>query len=110
MSENRLKAGFWAKGLMRMVQSQGHDAMLLKRGDEDAGAVLIILTDRNRHCAVLREAALGEGWERIAMESDEALETYLERQKRYDPDLWILEFTLDDARASIETQLPNRGG
>lgn len=108
MTEARLKSGLWARGLMRLIETQGGSAMMLKRGDNDAGAVLIVLTDRTGSCAVLRDSALGAGWERVAMETPEALDTYLERQKRYDPDLWILEFTLDDVAAPVETLLPGR--
>lgn len=110
MTENRLKSGFWARGLMRLVETQGGSAMMLKRGDDDAGAAVIVLADRSDRQAILRESALGEGWDRILMESPDALETYLDRQKRYDPDLWILEFTLDDIETPIEKILPNRRG
>ncbi|WP_336946360.1 DUF1491 family protein [Asaia sp. BMEF1] len=108
MTEARLKSGLWARGLMRLIETQGGSAMMLKRGDDDAGAVLIVLTDRTGACAVLRDSALGSGWERIAMDTPEALDTYLERQRRYDPDLWILEFTLEDVTAPIESVLPGR--
>ncbi|WP_025885259.1 DUF1491 family protein [Asaia prunellae] len=110
MTEARLKSGLWARGLMRLIETQGGSAMMIKRGDDDAGAVLVILVDRMARCAVLRDAAFGAGWERITMESHEALDTYLERQKRYDPDLWILEFTLDDITAPVESILPGRNG
>ncbi|GBR06136.1 DUF1491 family protein [Asaia siamensis] len=108
MTEARLKSGLWARGLMRLIETQGGSAMMLKRGDDDAGAVLIVLTDRTGSSAVLRDSALGAGWERIPMETPEALDTYLERQKRYDPDLWLLEFTLDDIATPVETFLPGR--
>ncbi len=93
---------------MRLAQSQGHDAMMLKRGDEDAGALLIVLMDRKNRLVVLRVAALGQGWERHPMSDPETLDAYLERQKRYDPDLWVLEFTLDDVDQPIERILPDR--
>lgn len=84
--------------------------MLIRKGDEDAGALLIVLLDRTGRQAVLREAALGAGWDRIAMDSEEALGAYLDRQKRYDPDLWILEFTMDRIDDPIERDLPGRTG
>lgn len=108
MTEARLKTGLWARALMRLVQGQGHGAMLLKKGDEDAGALLIVLTDRQNQLVVLRVAALGQGWERLPMDDASALDAYLERQKRYDPDLWILEITVHDVAEPIETILPGR--
>lgn len=110
MSDDRVKAGFWARALIRQVNSQYGSAMLIKRGDEDAGAVLVVLIDRKEQFAILREAASGRGWDRVAMESRDALNAYLERQKGYDPDLWILEFELDDTGILIEETLPGRRG
>jgi len=110
VTEARLKTGLWARALMRLVQSQGHGAMMLKRGDEDAGALLIVLTDKENRLAVLRVAGLGQGWERHCMSDPLALDAYLERQKRYDPDLWVLEFTLGSIDEPIEHILPDRGG
>lgn len=109
MTELRLKTGFWTRGLMRLAQSEGHDAMRLRKGDEDAGAVLVVLCDRQGQLALLREGAMNAGWERVAFDSQQALDAYLERQTRYDPDLWILEITLDDIARPMETILPGRG-
>jgi len=108
VTEARLKSGLWVRGLMRLAETKGHSAMRLRRGDEDAGAVLIVLTDREGRLALLREAALGAGWERIAPEDTQALDTYIERQTRYDPDLWVLELTLEDVTSPIEAELPGR--
>jgi len=108
MTEARLKSGLWVRGLMRLAQNQGYDAMRLRKGDEDAGAVLLVLRDRQDALAVLRETAVDAGWERMTFEGQEALDTYLERQIRYDPDLWILEITLDDLATPVEKTFPPR--
>lgn len=108
MTEARLKSGLWVRGLMRLAQNQGYDAMRLRKGDEDAGAVLVVLRDRQNFLAVLRETAVEAGWERVAFDGQEALDTYLERQTRYDPDLWILEITLNDIASPMEKILPPR--
>ena len=43
MGTPRLKAGFRAAAIIRRAQLAGHFAALVKRGDEDAGALLLQL-------------------------------------------------------------------
>jgi len=102
----RLKTGLWVRAVLRRISSDGTSAMVLKKGDEDAGAVLIVLTDRSGGTGVLRED--GSGWTRVDASDAASVDAYLERQKQYDPDLWIIELEMRDVSQPIERTLGSR--
>jgi hypothetical protein len=97
MAEPRIKAGLWVKMALRMGQSDGRFAAVLKHGDEDAGGVLVVL--RGRHgLSVLSQIRTSEGeaaWLRATGPEpvdQETADAYVARQVKFDPDLWVLEF------------------
>ncbi|WP_040509677.1 DUF1491 family protein [Gluconobacter morbifer] len=103
----RLKTGLWVRAVMRRISSDGDTAaMVLKKGDEDAGAVLFVLSDRAGHVGALRED--GSHWERANVTDGPSLEAYLARQKQYDPDLWIIELEMKDISHPVERTLGSR--
>lgn len=110
MRDERLKSGFWLRALIRQMERMGGHAVVVKKGDEDAGAALLVLTDRMRQNLILRESAAARKWEPVPHKSYEGLTSYLERQKRYDPDLWIIECEVTDiATFDPQTLLSRKG-
>ena len=101
MSEPRVKAGLWVKMALRIGQADGRFAAVLKRGDEDAGGVLVVLRAPSGLC-VLSQTRDGDGraaWVRAT--GDDPVEqatadAYVARQVKNDPDLWVLEFERPD--------------
>lgn len=94
----RLKTGLWVRALLRRFSQECTDAVLLKKGDEDAGSVLVVLATTQGDYAVLREqAGQTKYWQRHDFKTNSPsyadVLAYLERQKHYDPDLWIIELT-----------------
>jgi hypothetical protein len=95
--EARLKSGIWVKALIRRCDIAAIGVAVTARGDGDAGAILIKLCDREAGCSVLAQArgldgALG--WMRAtgAVPVPEAqADAYIERQRRRDPDVWVIE-------------------
>ena len=53
MSEPRLKAGLWASAALRRAHQLGRSGMVLRRGDPDAGGILVVLRDRAGQVSVL---------------------------------------------------------
>jgi len=96
MGTPRLKAGFRAAAIIRRAQLAGHFAALVKRGDEDAGALLLQLEYADRRMDLLMEANRGDGariWRCLNGEgpADAARAADLvAKEKRIDPDLWII--------------------
>lgn len=94
-----LSTDIWVYALIRRVEQGGAFATILRKGDVRAGAVLVKLINRAEGWARLyAEATRGDG-ERVWMQptptTDEAeLDAYIERARRIDPDLWVVE--IDD--------------
>lgn len=110
MSEPRVKAGLWVQMALRLGQANGRFAAVLKRGDTDAGGVLAVLRGR-QGLAVLSQIRTSDGeaaWMRAtgATPVDQATcDAYIERQIKFDPDLWVLEFECPDNLPPFEGRI-----
>ena len=97
VSEPRLKAGIWASAALRRAHQEGRSGMVLRRGDADAGGILVVLRDRDGRMVVLTQARTEDGeaaWTRgtgTMPVDQEAADGYVARQVGRDPDLWVLE-------------------
>jgi hypothetical protein len=95
--EPRLKTGIWVKALIRRCDLAAVAVAVVARGDGDSGAVLIKLNGRDHGCSVLAQARGQDGellWMRATgaapvIEAD--ADSYIARQRRRDPDLWVVE-------------------
>jgi hypothetical protein len=104
---SRLPTGIVASGLLRAAEAAGGNGVVLKRGDPDVGALLVVVTRRGADPRVLeRLSALdgGLGWnlqnngESISSGSVARL---IDKKKRFDRDLWVLELDVADAEQFI---------
>lgn len=86
-------------------------AMVVRKGDPDAGALLVKVNAFDAGCFVLTpvtDAAGRRGWMRGtgAVPIDEAAaDAYIERQARYDDDLWVVEIESRDGWHPLEDDL-----
>ncbi len=110
MSDPRVKAKLWVQMALRMGDVDGRPGAVLRRGDPDAGGVLLVLRGR-QGMSVLSQVRAGEGdvaWMRGTgpgpVEQGDA-DLYVERQVRRDPDLWVLEFESPDLRPPFEAKI-----
>jgi len=91
-----LSTDIWVSALIHRAQQGGAFAMVLRKGDARAGAVLVKLVDRRAgETRLYAEATRADG-DRVWMQphpgADEAaLDAYAERARRIDPDLWVVE-------------------
>src|SRR5262245_29238247 len=99
----RLKSGIWVAAYLRRCQIEGADAVLRRRGAEDAGAIFIKVSRLDGNADLYGPAPQSAFDE--ARPSDRAfspalgaepkaeadVEAYLGKQIRFDPDLWIVE-------------------
>jgi len=85
-------------------------ATLVRRGDNDAGIVLIKISRLDGTATVLSPtmtAAGGRAWMRgtgTAPVPDPDAEAYIQRQRKRDPDLWVIE--IEDRRGVFEIDEP----
>ena len=91
-----LSTDIWVAALIRRVELGGGFAMVLRKGDARAGAVLIKLVNRRAGTSrLLAEATRGDGeriWMRpVRSSGEQGLEAYIERAIKIDPDVWVVE-------------------
>ena len=95
--EPRLQTDFWVKAYVRRCQVSGGAAFIVRRGNKEAGIVLIKLNHLNGEFVVLGRSRDLDGnlvW-RPATGADPveeaAADLYVEKQVNFDPDLWVIE-------------------
>ncbi len=97
MTEPRLKTKIQVMAAVRLCAAHAIPIVVARRGDEDAGTILIKLNQRDRGFTVLAQTRTGLGdlaWLRATGEApvDEATaDAYITRQVQRDPDLWVVE-------------------
>ena len=103
----RLKAGIFVRALIRRAEVAGAQAYVVRKGAEEAGAILLKVSKLDGTCLVLSQARRGEGelvWVKpIGAAADEdAARKYFEKQTRFDPDLWIVEIEDREGRTFVD--------
>lgn len=107
MANPRIKAGLWVKMALRLGDLDNRPGMVLRRGDADAGGILVVLR-MTEGLTVLSKVAGADGapaWMRgtgASAVSQEAADAYVARQVKFDPDLWVLEFDAPDGLPPFE--------
>ena len=98
-----LSTDIWAAALIRRAELGGAFAVVARKGDARAGAVLVKVVDRRAETTRLyAEATRGDGervWMQPAASTVEAdLDAYIERTVRIDPDVWVVEIEDTEGR------------
>jgi hypothetical protein len=109
--EPRLKSKVWIQSLIRRCDLAAISAAVVARGDDDAGAILLKFTSRDSGCSVLAQVRGPDGelvWMRATGpepvgEAD--AESYIERQRRRDPDLWVIEIESGSAATVLDGRI-----
>lgn len=106
----RLTSRITIDALFRRVQAAGGFAAVLAKGDETAGAILLLCSERGEVRQLLERTVDLDGHYRWTpcgpqdVESAETRESYIQRRRRSDPDLWLIELDVADAeRFAAET-------
>ncbi|SDA33124.1 DUF1491 family protein [Sphingomonas sp. NFR15] len=107
---DRLPIDLLVSALLRRANDAGGMAMVLAKGDSQAGSILLILNDKGRFSGMLEQGRDLDG--RIALVSagppDTALPdevtSYWQRRRARDPDLWVIDLDIPSAqRFAAET-------
>jgi len=101
----RAASGLLVSALIRQVEAQGGNGAVLAKGDATAGALLLLIAERGK-VRVCRERGLGPdgspGWIESGPDGDPdslAMAAYVERRRRFDPDMWVIELDGIDVSA-----------
>jgi len=97
----RVTSGFWVGSYLRRAMAEGCFTSVVKRGAEEAGAIFVILNHGNGEFSlfgqapqsVFDDAMISERLFTALIENinEEVVLEKLEREKKFDPDLWIIE-------------------
>jgi hypothetical protein len=105
----RLPAHLEVKGLLRAVEAAGGFATVIAKGERDAGTLLVTCCESGGNCRAYERMPRPDGTRGWALskaqDSENPLEfsEYLERRKRQDSDLWIVELDIPDAERFIDS-------
>lgn len=103
----RLPAHIEVNGLIRAVEAAGGFATVLARGERDGGTVLLVTLDRNQPATLYERMPRPDGSrpflaaKRENPENRQEFADYLDRRRRQDPDLWLVELDIPQAERFI---------
>jgi hypothetical protein len=98
--EPRLASRIEVSALLRRIEGQGGTGVVVARGDGEAGAILLVLTERGVPKTLLERVLDVSGsyrWQATGpqnIEGYEEVNTYIQRRRRIDDDLWIVELDI----------------
>lgn len=108
----RLKSDIWVKAYVRRLASAGRQAYIVRHGDDDAGAIYIRINRLDGTStlfgpapASLTRLETDRRWAphfKGEAREDVEVDTYLEREVRTDPDLWIVEVESRDGGHGLD--------
>lgn len=105
-TDARLTADFWVRAYLRRLELADIPAFLTARGDPTAGAVLVKLATLDGQArAFQRSYDLATGrrtWVTLAEGPEPEVDATIRRQRRNDPDLWVIEVESRDGRTLLD--------
>jgi len=109
----QLSSDIWVYALIRRAELGGAFAMVLRKGDARAGAVLVKVANRRAgETRLYAEATRGDGqrvWmQPVSAQSEADLDAYIERQARIDPDIWVVEIEDTEGRDFLTETVDRR--
>ncbi len=106
--DERLPAHLEVAAIIRLAESRNGFATVLARGERDAGTILLLTMDRGNSVTLFERMPQLDGT-RVYTESrseepenKQEFSEYLDRRRRQDPDIWIVEVDVADAQHFIE--------
>jgi hypothetical protein len=96
----RLASSILVSALIRQAESAGGFGAVVARGDATAGAIVVILTERGAEQRLYERLLQPDGsyaWQQTYsqdVDNKGEFQSHLDRRRRYDPDLWILELDI----------------
>lgn len=113
---DELKTDFWASALVRRAAIAGAFAGVTRKGDVDAGAVLVKVATLDGRARLYAPARDGEG-ERIFLDLSAGslgdvegdVDAYVRKRAENDPDLWVIEIEDKHGRHFLMEPVDSQG-
>ena len=106
MSE-RLPAHLEVSSMIRLAESNGGFAMVLAKGERDAGTILIVSMFRGDDTRLYERMPQLDGTRPFVLtktqdtENKSEFDDYVARRRSQDPDIWVLEVDIDNPERFI---------
>lgn len=98
MTDPRLPARVEVSALLRLAEQGGGHGAVLARGDDDRGGILVEMRDREG-TGLWERLWRGDGYRWSLLEqADDKQQDYLQKRRRDDPDLWVVELFVPSAK------------
>jgi len=103
----RLPTHVEVAGILRRVAAAGDFATVMRKGDAERGSLIIFVSNRGQHVAILeRVLGLGGDYEWQASRPSDSdgsgdMVNFLARRARFDDDLWAIELDIADPERFI---------
>ena len=95
MPEPRLASGVWVAAYLRRLEGLAIPAFVVRRGDDTAGAVLVKLATLDGRARLFQRSfdpmTGARTWMVLAEGPEPEVDEAVARQRRFDPDLWVIE-------------------
>ncbi len=107
MTDSRLPAHIEVSALLRQTQVEGGFAVVIKKGEPQAGTILVVLTENGANTRVFERMPQLDGsrkWHCAKVQTPEnpyEFSEYLERRQHQDDDLWIIELDVANGERLI---------
>lgn len=102
---SRLPSGLSVAAMLRRANDSGGFGVVRARGEEGGGAILVIAEESGK--IVVLERGLGPDGEPTLIESTptDSVEDYWRRRRSRDPDLWVIELNIPQAKRLVAETL-----
>lgn len=108
-----LNSDLWVGALIRRAQLEGAAATVVRKGDARAGTVIVkAYNTSTREARVFSEAFGPDGdrlWIQPVQGAESDIDAYIERQRGYDPDIWVVEIEDRQGRDFLTERVEGRG-
>jgi hypothetical protein len=107
VSFERLPAHLEAAGILRRAETSGGFGTILRKGDPERGALLLVISSRGRHFVCLERVLSLDGgyaWQPVGPDesaSSTEVADFLARRARFDEDSWALELDIAEPERFI---------
>jgi hypothetical protein len=97
MTEPRVKSQIRVQAWLRQCSAQGLNGAVVRRGDDDAGSIILKINHFGAGADVyvaVTAADGSSGWMRAlggAAKPEPEVDAYIARQTKYDADIWVVE-------------------
>ncbi len=103
----RLTAEFWVYAYLRRLDIANIPAFVVHKGDPTAGAVLVKANPLDKTGKLFHRIYDGEGeriWSELAAGPEPEMDNIIERQRDFDPDLWVIEVEDQSGRTLLDEE------